>query len=131
MGKKKTNELQARLDEIGKALAEGRKLKRNPRTGALGYTQAAVAKEVDCTPNLIAKYELGLCAPDLLLLHRLAEFYGLTFQPLLALLLGPDLMAAIVPERKPFRCPKHNRTHKPNARYEKCFQRYVQPSLRA
>ena len=48
----------------------------------LGLTQEALAKQLDVTNQAVSKWEADLCCPDVMLLPKIADIFGITVDEL-------------------------------------------------
>ena len=71
------------------------------RRKALGLTQEGLAQKLGVTNQAVSKWESGQCCPDLALLPRIADLFGITIDELF----GREPKAVSFPAQPPFPWP--------------------------
>lgn len=67
----------------------------------LGLTQEALAQKLDVTNQAVSKWESGQCCPDIALLPRIADVFGITMDELFGRVAPVGLMVVPQPEPEP------------------------------
>ena len=67
----------------------------------LGLTQEALAQKLNVTNQAVSKWESGQCCPDIALLPRIADVFGITMDELFGRMAPVGLMVVPQPEPEP------------------------------